>query len=44
VALHNFKAQPGMSAEVYIKTADRTFLNYLLRPLQDGMACAFRES
>lgn len=34
---------PGMPAEVIIKTGERTFLNYLLRPIQDRLAQAFRE-
>ncbi|HRX70022.1 MAG: HlyD family type I secretion periplasmic adaptor subunit [Candidatus Competibacteraceae bacterium] len=34
---------PGMPAEVMIKTGERTFLNYLLRPIQDRLAQAFRE-
>ena len=39
-----FSPTPGMPAEVYIKTADRTFLEYLTKPLLDSMARAFRES
>ena len=39
-----FEPTPGMPAEVYIKTAERTFLDYLLRPLRDTMARAFREA
>jgi HlyD family type I secretion membrane fusion protein len=38
-----FTPTPGMPAEVYIKTTDRTFLEYLIRPIQDSMARAFRE-
>jgi HlyD family secretion protein len=38
-----FTPTPGMPAEVYIKTTDRTFLEYLMRPIQDSMARAFRE-
>lgn len=38
-----FSPTPGMPAEVYIKTADRTFLEYLTKPLLDSMARAFRE-
>jgi HlyD family secretion protein len=34
---------PGMPAEVYIKAADRTFLEYLLQPIRDSLAKAFRE-
>lgn len=34
---------PGMPVEAYIKTGDRTFLEYLVRPIQDSFAKAFRE-
>jgi HlyD family type I secretion membrane fusion protein len=39
----DFVPTPGMPAEVYIKTGERTFLAYLLRPLRDSMSRAFRE-
>ncbi len=39
----NFEPTPGMPAEVYIETAERTFFEYLIRPLHDSMARAFRE-
>jgi HlyD family secretion protein len=42
-SLHNFTPTPGMPAEVYIKTGDRTFFEYLTRPIRDSMARAFRE-
>lgn len=35
---------PGMPAEVHIRTAERTPLSYLLKPLTDQFARAFRES
>ena len=35
---------PGMPVEAYIRTADRTPLAYLLRPLSDYFNRAFRES
>jgi HlyD family secretion protein len=38
-----FSPKPGMPAEVQIRTADRTFLEYLLQPIRDSMARAFRE-
>lgn len=41
--LHGFAPTPGMPAEVYIKTAERTFFEYLLQPLKDSMSRAFRE-
>ncbi|NUH65558.1 HlyD family type I secretion periplasmic adaptor subunit [Sulfitobacter sp. S0837] len=51
VALHageelrarDFTPRPGMPAEIQIRTADRTFLNYLTQPLRDSMSRAFRE-
>lgn len=41
--IHGFTPTPGMPAEVYIKTTERTFLEYLMRPVRDTMARAFRE-
>jgi HlyD family secretion protein len=35
---------PGMPVEVFIKTADRNVLSYLVKPLRDQLARAFRES
>jgi HlyD family secretion protein len=42
--LPDFKPMPGMPADVYVKTTDRTFFEYLIKPIQDSMARAFRES
>jgi HlyD family type I secretion membrane fusion protein len=42
--MQDFKPKPGMPAEVYIKTAERTFFEYLMQPVKDSMARAFRES
>jgi HlyD family type I secretion membrane fusion protein len=42
--MQNFKPKPGMPAEVYIKTAERTFFEYLMQPIKDSMSRAFRES
>ena len=39
----SFTPTPGMPVEVYIKTADRTFLSYLFKPIEDSMSRAFRE-
>ncbi len=41
--LGQVKLVPGMPAEVFIQTAPRTVLSYLLRPLQDQLARAFRD-
>ena len=35
---------PGMPAEVYITTGERTALDYLLSPFYDSLRRAFRES
>ncbi len=43
-AIEHFAPTPGMPAEVYITTAERTFLEYLVQPLKDSMSRAFRES
>jgi HlyD family secretion protein len=34
---------PGMPAEVFLKTEDRTVLSYLAKPVFDQMSRAFRE-
>jgi HlyD family type I secretion membrane fusion protein len=41
--LEGIELYPGMPAEVMIKTGERTFLAYLLQPLADSFARAFRE-
>jgi HlyD family secretion protein len=38
-----FSPTPGMPAEVYVKTTERTFFQYLVRPIHDSMSRAFRE-
>jgi HlyD family type I secretion membrane fusion protein len=43
MALPDFKPIPGMPAEVHIKTGDRTFFDYLTKPVRDSMARSFRE-
>jgi HlyD family secretion protein len=37
------KLQPGIPADVQIKTQDRTALSYLMKPLSDQITRAFRE-
>lgn len=37
------RLQPGLPAEVYIQTEQRTVVSYLLRPLADQIARAFKE-
>lgn len=41
--IKDFVPTAGMPAEVYIKTAERTFFEYLMRPISDSMSRAFRE-
>jgi multidrug efflux pump subunit AcrA (membrane-fusion protein) len=38
-----FRPTPGMPADVYIRTGERTFFNYILRPLLDSLSRSFRE-
>ena len=42
-AIPGFSPTPGMPAEVYIKTSERTFFQYIVKPIQDSMSRAFRE-
>lgn len=41
--LHGFKLVPGMPAEVFISTQERTAASYLVKPFTDQMNRAFRE-
>ena len=41
--LGDVKLIPGMPVEVFVKTKDRTALNYLVKPLLDQINRAFRE-
>ncbi|MFG6577606.1 HlyD family type I secretion periplasmic adaptor subunit [Sulfitobacter sp. 1A15333] len=43
VRARDFTPRPGMPVEIQIRTADRTFFDYLLQPLRDSMSRAFRE-
>jgi HlyD family secretion protein len=40
----NFRPTPGMPAEIMIQTAERTFAQYLAKPIADSMTRAFREN
>jgi HlyD family secretion protein len=42
--LGNIRLVAGMQAEVFVQTNDRTPLQYFIKPLQDQIARAFRES
>ncbi|MEO0913310.1 MAG: HlyD family type I secretion periplasmic adaptor subunit, partial [Pseudomonadota bacterium] len=39
----NFSPTPGMPVEIMIQTAERTFVQYLTKPITDSMTRAFRE-
>jgi HlyD family type I secretion membrane fusion protein len=39
----DFRPTPGMPADVFIKTAERTFFDYIITPVRDSFARAFRE-
>ena len=39
----NVQIRPGMPAEVIFKTGERTFLEYLIKPLTDRMATSLKE-
>jgi len=41
--IHNFHPVPGMPAEVLIQTSERTFFEYLSKPVADSMSRAFKE-
>ena len=41
--LPDVQIRPGMAADVIINTGERTFLNYLLKPLSDSMAVSLKE-
>jgi HlyD family secretion protein len=42
-SLGDLQLVPGMPAEIYIRTQDRTPLDYLLKPLHEQIARTFRE-
>ncbi|CQR25402.1 HlyD family secretion protein [Yersinia enterocolitica] len=37
------KIRPGMSVDVFIRTGERSLLNYLFKPLTDRLHVAFAE-
>jgi HlyD family secretion protein len=41
--LGDIKLMPGMPVESFIKTGGRTMFSYLVKPLRDQIAMAFRE-
>lgn len=38
-----FEPTPGMPADVFIRTGERTFIEYLMKPVSDSFSRAFRE-
>jgi HlyD family type I secretion membrane fusion protein len=42
--VRDFRPTPGMPADVFIKTGERTFFDYIMRPVLDSFSRAFRES
>mgnify|MGYP001628259912 FL=1 len=41
--VNDFNPIPGMPAEILIKTRDRTFFQYITKPITDSMSRAFRD-
>ena len=41
--LNQKRLVPGMPAEIYVRTQNRTVLSYLFKPIEDQMERAFRE-
>ena len=41
--IEGFQPTPGMPADLFIETGQRTFFDYLLRPVVDSFSRAFRE-
>lgn len=41
--VHRFTPKPGMPVEIMIKTEERTFAQYIAKPIVDSMSRAFRE-
>lgn len=41
--LGDLQIQPGMPVDIIIKTGERTFMSYLMKPFMDRIALAFKE-
>jgi HlyD family secretion protein len=39
-----FKSTPGMPADLFIETGERTFFDYIMRPVLDSFSRAFKEA
>ena len=44
IKVQTFQPTPGMPADVFIKTGERTFFDYMMRPVWDSFSRAFRET
>lgn len=42
-ALGDLEIQPGMPVDLIVKNGERTFMSYLIKPLTDGFAIAFKD-
>lgn len=42
--LPDVQVRPGMIADVIVQTGQRTFMNYLFKPLADGIAISMKEN
>ena len=42
--VEGFIPTPGMPADVYIRTGERTFFEYIMKPVLDSLSRAFRET
>jgi protease secretion system membrane fusion protein len=43
IAEHKLKIIPGMPVELFVKTGERTMMNYLLKPITDRAKSALSE-
>jgi protease secretion system membrane fusion protein len=43
VAEHKLAIRPGMPVELFVKTGERTMMNYLLKPLMDRARSSLAE-
>lgn len=41
--IYNLKIRPGMSVDMFVKTGERTMMNYLLRPILDHLKLSMSE-
>ena len=41
--IENLQVRPGMPVDLFIKTGERTMMNYLMKPLTDNFKAALSE-